>query len=148
MRRLLISVLSTVSWAALAVQPDERLADPALEARAREISREIRCVVCQSENIDDSNAPLARDLRLLVRERLADGDSNEAVIDYLVARYGDYVLLKPRLKMNTIMLWVAPLFVAAAAAAGALLALRGAKNRNLPAPALTEEERDALKRLD
>lgn len=148
MRLPLVSALSLVSWTALAVQPDEQLADPALEARAREISREIRCVVCQSENIDDSNAPLARDLRLLVRERLVAGDSDEEVLDYLVVRYGDYVLLKPRLQTNTILLWTAPILAAAAGAVGALLALRGAKNRKKPAAALSDEERDALKRLD
>jgi cytochrome c-type biogenesis protein CcmH len=140
--------LSLVSSSALAVQPDEQLADPALEARAREISREIRCVVCQSENIDDSNAPLARDLRLLVRERLVAGDSDKEVLDYLVVRYGDYVLLKPRLQTNTILLWAAPLLAAAAGAAGALLALRGAKRRRTPGTTPADEELDALKRLD
>jgi cytochrome c-type biogenesis protein CcmH len=140
--------LSLVSSSALAVQPDEQLADPALEARAREISREIRCVVCQSENIDDSNAPLARDLRLLVRERLVAGDSDKEVLDYLVVRYGDYVLLKPRLQTNTIFLWVTPLLAAAAGAAGALLALRGAKKRQSAGSALTDDELNALKRLD
>lgn len=94
MRRLLVSVLALIYSAAGAVEPDELFDDPALEARARAISREIRCVVCQSESIDDSNAPLARDLRLLIRERIKSGDSDREVMEYLAARYGDYVLLK------------------------------------------------------
>jgi len=91
-----------------AVEPDEVLADPALEMRARAISADLRCVVCQSENIDDSNAPLAKDLRLLVRERLMAGDTDQQVIDYMVSRYGDYVLLKPPVQNNTLFLWGAP----------------------------------------
>lgn len=94
---------------ALAVEPDEMLADPALESRARDISRELRCVVCQNESIDESNADLARDLRLLVRDRLKKGDSNKQVLDYIVARYGDYVLLKPPFKLTTYALWFGPL---------------------------------------
>ncbi|MBN9041254.1 MAG: cytochrome C biogenesis protein CcmH [Rhizobiales bacterium 62-47] len=89
-----------------AVQPDEIMTDPALEARARELSRELRCMVCQNQSIDDSEAPLARDLRLLVRERISAGDSNSQVIDFLVARYGEYVLLKPRLEQQTLLLWL------------------------------------------
>ncbi len=91
---------------AFAVQPDEVMKDPAKEARARELSRELRCMVCQNQSIDDSEAPLARDLRLLVRERIAAGDSNKQVIDFLVARYGEYVLLKPRFEGQTILLWL------------------------------------------
>ena len=93
---------------ALAVQPDEVLSDAALEARARGLSRELRCMVCQNQSIDDSEAPLARDLRLLVRERIAAGDSDAQVIDFLVARYGEFVLLKPRLKPHTLLLWLLP----------------------------------------
>src|SRR6266508_2633369 len=93
---------------AVAVQPDEVLADPKLEARARALSRELRCMVCQNQSIDDSDAPLARDLRLLVRERIATGDSDGQVIDFLVARYGEFVLLKPRLERHTLLLWLLP----------------------------------------
>jgi cytochrome c-type biogenesis protein CcmH len=92
--------------AAHAVQPDEVMADPAKEARARELSRELRCMVCQNQSIDDSEAPLARDLRLLVRERIASGDSNSQVIEFLVARYGEFVLLKPRFERQTLLLWL------------------------------------------
>jgi cytochrome c-type biogenesis protein CcmH len=94
--------------AAFAVQPDEIMADPAKEARARELSRELRCMVCQNQSIDDSEAPLARDLRLLVRERIAAGDSDGQVIDFLVARYGEFVLLKPRFNPHTLLLWLLP----------------------------------------
>jgi cytochrome c-type biogenesis protein CcmH len=89
-----------------AVQPDEIMADPAKEARARDLSRELRCMVCQNQSIDDSEAPLARDLRLLVRERIAAGDSDAQVIDFLVARYGEFVLLKPRVNEHTLLLWL------------------------------------------
>src|SRR5262252_112178 len=91
-----------------AVQPDEILPDPALEARARVLSHELRCMVCQNQSIDDSEAPLARDLRILVRERLEAGDSDEQVIDFLVARYGEFVLLKPRFSPHTALLWLGP----------------------------------------
>src|SRR6476469_6103041 len=92
--------------AAFAVQPDEIMADPAKEARARDLSRELRCMVCQNQSIDDSEAPLARDLRLLVRERIGAGDSNSQVLDFLVARYGEFVLLKPRFERQTLVLWL------------------------------------------
>src|SRR5512143_1615776 len=98
---LAISISSNV----FAVQPDEMLKDPKLEVRARDLSRELRCMVCQNQSIDDSEAPLARDLRLLVRERIAAGDSDAQVIDFLVARYGEFVLLKPRLNSHTWLLW-------------------------------------------
>src|ERR1700755_1555728 len=91
-----------------AVLPDEVMSDPAKESRARELSRELRCMVCQNQSIDDSEAPLARDLRLLVRERIAAGDSDAQVIDFLVARYGEFVLLKPRLEPHTLLLWLLP----------------------------------------
>jgi cytochrome c-type biogenesis protein CcmH len=96
------------SPAAYAVQPDEIMSDPAMETRARDLSRELRCMVCQNQSIDDSEAPLARDLRLLVRERIAAGDSDAQVIDFLVARYGEFVLLKPRLNPHTLLLWLLP----------------------------------------
>jgi len=94
-----------------AVQPDEVLADPRLETRARVISAELRCLVCQNQSIDDSNAPLARDLRLLVRERLNAGDSDEAVLDFVVRRYGEFVLLRPPVNTATVLLWMAPLLL-------------------------------------
>src|SRR5215472_8234097 len=92
----------------LAVQPDEILQDKGLEARARVISKELRCMVCQNQSIDDSEAPLAKDLRVLVRERLTKGDSDQQVMDFLVARYGEFVLLKPRLSLHTAILWLGP----------------------------------------
>jgi cytochrome c-type biogenesis protein CcmH len=111
MRRLLASLclLAAIGLsAAHAVLPDEMMADPAKEARARNLSRELRCMVCQNQSIDDSEAPLARDLRLLVRERIAAGDSDAQVIDFLVARYGEFVLLKPRFEEQTLLLWLLP----------------------------------------
>ena len=103
-----LSVTILAGSAACAVQPDEIMADPVKESRARDLSRELRCMVCQNQSIDDSDAPLARDLRLLVRERIASGDSDAQVIDFLVARYGEFVLLKPRLKPHTLLLWLLP----------------------------------------
>jgi cytochrome c-type biogenesis protein CcmH len=102
----LVVVLALFACApASAVQPDEILKDPVMEARARDLSRELRCMVCQNQSIDDSDAPLARDLRLLVRERLTQGDSDRQVLDFLVARYGEFVLLKPPLQLHTLLLW-------------------------------------------
>ncbi|MBU6459019.1 MAG: cytochrome c-type biogenesis protein CcmH [Bradyrhizobium sp.] len=117
MKRILacVFVLSVMigSSAAYAVEPDEIMSDPAKELRARNLSRELRCMVCQNESIDDSQAPLARDLRLLVRERIAAGDSDAQVLDFLVARYGEFVLLKPRLEPRTLLLWLlSPLVLA------------------------------------
>src|SRR5690606_18954781 len=94
---------------AWAVEPDEILSDPQLESRARKLSAELRCLVCQNQSIDDSNAPLARDLRLLVRERLKAGDDDKAVMRFIVARYGEFVLLRPTFSLNTLILWLAPL---------------------------------------
>ncbi len=109
MRRMMVAIIALVlvGWpAAHAVQPDEIMSDPVKESRARDLSRELRCMVCQNQSIDDSDAPLARDLRLLVRERIAAGDSNSQVIDFLVARYGEFVLLKPRFERQTFLLWL------------------------------------------
>ena len=100
---------------ALAVEPDEVLQDPELEKRAREISLNLRCVVCQNQSIDDSNAPLAKDLRILVRERLKAGDSNDDVVSFVVARYGEFVLLRPRFALHTLVLWLGPPIVLALA---------------------------------
>jgi len=104
---IILTLALLVAAPALAVQPDEVLADPVLEARARAISKEVRCLVCRNESIDDSNAALARDLRLLVRERLTAGDSDAEVRDYLVERYGEFVLLKPRFSAANAALWLA-----------------------------------------
>ena len=109
-----LAALLLMQWAsagARAVQPDEMLNDPALEHQAREISSELRCLVCQNQSIDDSDAPLARDLRLIVRERLQAGDSRRDVIDFVVARYGEFILLRPRLSAKTYVLWIAPLLL-------------------------------------
>ena len=111
LRLLVLALALAAAPQALAVQPDEILADPALEARARVLSKELRCMVCQNQSIDDSDAPLARDLRVLVRERLEAGDSDQQVIDFLVARYGDFVLLKPRFTSYTALLWLMPAVV-------------------------------------
>jgi cytochrome c-type biogenesis protein CcmH len=111
-KRILLFVVAVLALAgtapAWAVQPDEIMSNPALETRARDLSRELRCMVCQNQSIDDSDAPLARDLRLLVRERIAAGDSDGQVIDFLVARYGEFVLLKPRFNPHTLLLWLLP----------------------------------------
>ena len=112
------------SPAAHAVQPNEVLPDPALEARARALSQQLRCMVCQNQSIDDSDAPLARDLRILVRERLTAGDSDAKVIDYLAERYGEFVLLKPRFGAATALLWLAPAIALTAGAWGLLVFLR------------------------
>jgi cytochrome c-type biogenesis protein CcmH len=130
------------------------LADPALEARAREVSKELRCLVCQNQSIDDSDAGLARDLRILVRERLQAGDSNREVIDFVVARYGDFVLLKPPLKVKTYGLWFGPaaVFVVAIVAVSVFFfrRRRKAQARLAPEPLSPEERRrlDALLRDD
>jgi len=105
---LLFAVLVSASPAS-AFNPDDVLKDPALEQRARNLTSQLRCMVCQNQSIDDSNAELARDLRVLVRERLVEGDSDKAVIDYVVSRYGEFVLLKPRLSLRTVLLWGAPI---------------------------------------
>ena len=107
-----------------AVEPDEILADPAMERRARDLGRELRCLVCQNQSIEDSNAPLARDLRVLLRQRIEAGDSDEAAVAWIVERYGDYVLLKPPLRRDTVLLWGAPLVALAVGALVVVLALR------------------------
>lgn len=112
---LIFAIFVLANPPAYSVQPDEVLPDPALEARARAISEGLRCLVCQNQSIDDSDAPLAKDLRLLVRERLKAGDSDEEIMDFVVARYGEFVLLKPRLSRHTLILWFATPAVFAAA---------------------------------
>lgn len=116
--RLCLLLLVLAVPPAAAVEPDEMLADPALEARARSISQELRCLVCQNQSIDESNAALAKDLRLIVRERLRAGDSNAAVLAFVEARYGEFVLLRPKLNAHTLLLWLAPLLLLAATAVG------------------------------
>ena len=118
----LLALLSPM--AALAVTPDEVLQDPGLEARARDLSRELRCMVCQNQSIDDSEAPLAHDLRVLVRDRLSKGDSNHEVLDFIVARYGEFVLLKPRFELRTLMLWALPPAALLAGLLGLVVVLR------------------------
>jgi cytochrome c-type biogenesis protein CcmH len=131
--------------AAFAVEPGEMLSDPALEARARDISKGLRCLVCQNESIDDSGADLAHDLRVLVRERLKAGDSDAQVVDYLVKRYGDFVLLKPPVAPRTWLLWFGPAAILVIGGGAALLLTRR-RSRTAPAP-LTADERRALDRL-
>ena len=136
---------------AFAVQPDEILADPVHESRARDLSRELRCMVCQNQSIDDSDAPLARDLRLLVRERITSGDSNSQVIEFLVARFGDFVLLRPRFIGVTLLLWFLPLLVLSGGGLALLLISRRRLRRfdrgsTYPFE-LSEEEKARLERL-
>jgi len=147
MRRLLLAcgLMLLAVAGARAVQPDEVLPNPALEHRARAISGGLRCLVCQNQSIDDSDAPLARDLRILVRERLVAGDSDGAVIDFVVARYGDFVLLRPPVNAQTLLLWAAPFLILLAGAA--FLWRRSRRNTAEPAAVvpLTEDE---LSRVD
>ena len=133
-----VFLVFSLAWPAAAVEPDEILDDPVLERRARDISMNLRCLVCQNQSIDDSNADLARDLRILVRERLTAGDSDSAVIRYIVARYGDYVLLDPPFKGSTYVLWIGPGVIFAFGAAAVFLFLR--RRRSVAPPPLTEEE--------
>ena len=136
---LLIALLSAAP--AFAVLPSEQLADPALEARARDISRELRCQVCQNQSIDDSNAPLAADLRRIVRERLRAGDSDAQVYAYLTQRYGDYVLLKPPLRWDTVVLWFGPLAVLLIAGTAVFFYMRRPRPQAVSPLAPEEEQR-------
>jgi cytochrome c-type biogenesis protein CcmH len=157
MRRLrtLAIVLSLLSApvalceSAWAVQPDEVLADPGLEARARALSKQLRCMVCQNQSIDDSDAPLARDLRVLVRERLKQGDSDRQILDFLVARYGEFVLLRPRLHGHTLLLWFAPPLLLIGGALALFLVARRRRALAPPGEAgrLTAQEQARLARL-
>jgi cytochrome c-type biogenesis protein CcmH len=142
-RRLVLAALLalTLTGAAFAVNPDERLADPVLEARARTLGKSLRCLVCQNQSIDDSNADLAHDLRILVRERLTAGDSDAQVLAYLQARYGDYVLLRPPVDPATWVLWFGPATVLLVGLG--ILVLRRRGIAAAPAP-LTAEERARL----
>lgn len=138
-------IIFAIIYQAPAVLPDEILQDPALEARARDISAHLRCLVCQNESIDDSGAPLARDLRILVRERLKAGDTDRQVVDFLVARYGEFVLLKPRLNEETLLLWLAPLFIIIIAAGAIFWRIKhNQHNKLIP---LSDEEKRRLEQI-
>ena len=136
-----------VAAAAGAVQPDEVLKDPALESRARALSAEIRCLVCQNQSIDDSDASLARDLRLLVREQIKQGRSDSEIRDYLVDRYGTFVLLDPPFRASTLVLWLGPLFVLLVGGAGLIVYLRGRSRIAADGSALSEDEMARIERL-
>jgi cytochrome c-type biogenesis protein CcmH len=129
---------------ALAVKPDEMLADPALEARARALSEGLRCMVCQNQSIDESDADLARDLRILVRQRLVAGDADQQVMDYVVSRYGEFVLLKPRFDLRNALLWGTPAILLFA---GAIFIVLSARSRRPVSTALSSDEQAALDKM-
>ena len=151
LRLAALAVMFAAAAPAFAVQPDEILKDPVLEGRARELSRELRCMVCQNQSIDDSEATLARDLRVLVRERLQAGDSNNQVIDFLVSRYGEFVLLKPRFTWHNLLLWLTPVLVLVPGGLGLFVLVRRMRNQRSPAgsaaAALTPVEQAKLAAL-
>lgn len=147
MRQLLaLAFLIVFSGLAVAVEPGEALEDPKLEARARELSLELRCLVCQNQSIDDSHASLARDLRILVRERLKAGDSDAEVRAYLVSRYGEFILLKPPLRMGTLLLWLSP-FAILALGGVAIMAVARRRQQAETVAQLSDEEKARLERL-
>ena len=139
---LLLSL--ALSGQALAVLHGEMLSDPALEARARALSEQLRCMVCQNQSIDDSDADLAHDLRVLVRERLAAGDSDEEVIDYVVSRYGEFVLLKPRFSLRNALLWMTPILLLVV---GGTFIILGIRRRRVATQPLTDKEKRALEAM-
>ena len=136
-----------VAAPACAIEPQEQLTDPALEARARTLGQDLRCLVCQNESIDDSNADLARDLRTIVRERLTAGDSDQQVLGFVTARYGDYVLLRPPIRAGTLVLWFGPVVLLVAAII-AMMLLRRHRAKAEPAPLSSEEDRRLARLLD
>ena len=141
---LLLTVLAMIpAWA---VRPDEMLSDPKLEARARQVGQELRCLVCRNQSIDDSDADLAHDLRVLVRDRIRAGDSNDQVIDFVRTRYGDFVLLRPPFEAGTLLLWSGPVLILLLGAFGISRYYRHRRRGNDP-PALTAEERRRLKAM-
>jgi cytochrome c-type biogenesis protein CcmH len=151
MKALLAAALSLallMPTLAIAVEPDEVLSDAQLEQRARDISRHLRCLVCQNESIDDSHAPLARDLRLLVRERLTAGDSDDQVYDYLTQRYGDFVLLRPPIKATTWVLWFGPGLVLILGGIGCVVWLRRRQHAAPAVPLTSDEQRELDALLD
>ena len=145
LRALLTAAFVLAAAAAGAVQPDEVMKDPALEARARALSAELRCMVCQNQSIDDSDAPLARDIRLLIRERIAEGETNDALRAFLVSRYGDFILLKPPFKAETLLLWLSGPLTLALGALWIYFAMRRARE---PTPALSAEEEKRLAEIE
>ena len=146
MRKLLAitAVIAALASPAFALSPDELLKDPAMESRARAISAQLRCLVCQNQSIDDSDAPLAKDLRTLVREQLVQGKTDAEIMDFVVARYGEFVLLRPRLTAGTLLLWGTPFAVLLIA--GTALLLRRRRVETAPETPLSEQERQALQR--
>jgi cytochrome c-type biogenesis protein CcmH len=150
---LMVALALAVHAPAHAVQPDEVLKDPVLEERARDLSKELRCMVCQNQAIDDSDAPLARDLRILVRERLQAGESDAQVLDFLVARYGEFVLLRPRFNAHTALLWLMPVIVLLIGGAALVFAWRRYRRQAVSGPAaadaaaLSPAEADRLSRI-
>ena len=144
-----IGALMAFPAPSMAVEPDEVLPDAAQEARARDLSQHLRCVVCQNQSIDDSNAPLAHDLRVLLRERITAGDSDKAAIDYIVARYGNFVLLKPPLQLDTLLLWFGPGLVLLLAFAGYWMLIRkpGTDAGGAPVETLSAAEREELEAI-
>lgn len=144
MAALLAMMVTGTAWA---VDPAEKLADPVAEARAEQVGKGLRCLVCQSESIEDSNADLARDLRVIVRERVSAGDSNQQIIDYVVSRYGDYVLLKPPFKTTTLVLWLGPLGILALGLALAVSVFRRRAASDNADAELSEAETKRLKAL-
>jgi cytochrome c-type biogenesis protein CcmH len=150
MRSFALLLLLLLALPAGAVEPDEKLADPALEQRARDISQGVRCLVCQNQDIDSSNAELAKDLRVIIRERLVEGDSDQEIEDFLVARYGDFVLLKPPFKPSTYLLWIGPFLLLLLGGVGVAFYLRreaaGSAKESGPAP-LSESEKEKLARI-
>ena len=145
MKRLLLAALLTLSTPVMAVQPDEVLDDQVLETRARDISKGLRCPVCQNENIDDSNSAISRELRLLVRDRLIAGDTNEEVVDFIVARYGEYVLLEPTKDGFNMILWVAPLGMLILALGAGFATVR--RKGTASSDALTDAEKARLEEI-
>lgn len=146
---VLLGALLAFAAPSRAVEPDEVLPDASQEARARSLSQHLRCVVCQNQSIDDSNAPLARDLRVLLRERISAGDSDRAAMDYIVARYGNFVLLKPPVQLNTLLLWFGPgiILLMALIAYWTLIHRRPEKSADDAPGPLTEAEREELQSI-
>jgi cytochrome c-type biogenesis protein CcmH len=144
---LILAVAFAAGSPARAVQPAEMLSDPVLEQRARALSAGLRCMVCQNESIDESHAPLARDLRLLVRERIVAGDSDEQVIEFLVSRYGNFVLLKPPLETSTLLLWFTPFAIVIIGGIAALVTINRRRTRKQPVDALSATEQARLEEV-
>lgn len=147
-RALVFAAALALSASAWAVDPEDQLSDPALEARARTISKELRCLVCAGQSVDDSSAPVAQALRKMVRERLIAGDSDEEVLSAVAARYGEYALLKPRFTAENLLLWIGPFLVLILGGYGAYRFIRAHKAASINAPPLSDEERASLERIE